>query len=154
MARVGDKATCPRKGHGGIVTIVASSDPTIIIDGQPAAFHGDPLSCGCSLIARQFLAFSDPKTSVSAVLTSTASAATAAQDSPVSTSLQHEDCEYDQHVILIDQDGNPLDGIPYRLLDAQGATIDGISDADGKTKIVGGHQGDSLDCEIAKETEA
>jgi uncharacterized Zn-binding protein involved in type VI secretion len=52
IARVGDKVSCPRRGHGGTTTIV-SGDPTCIIDGQPAARHGDKTACGATLIASQ-----------------------------------------------------------------------------------------------------
>lgn len=52
IARVGDKVSCPRKGHGGTTTIV-SGDPTCIIDGQPAARHGDKTACGATLLASQ-----------------------------------------------------------------------------------------------------
>jgi len=52
VARVGDKVTCPKKGHGGTV-VIASGDPTCIIDGQPAARHGDKTSCGAILLASQ-----------------------------------------------------------------------------------------------------
>lgn len=52
IARVGDPVTCPRKGHGGTTTI-ASGDPTVIIDGSPAARHGDVTACGATLISSQ-----------------------------------------------------------------------------------------------------
>lgn len=52
IARVGDKVTCPKKGHGG-TTIIASGDATMIIDGKPAARHGDKTACGATLIASQ-----------------------------------------------------------------------------------------------------
>nr|WP_219631504.1 PAAR domain-containing protein [Stenotrophomonas maltophilia] len=48
VARVGDKATCPK--HQRVTTIV-SGDITLTFEGQPVARHGDRLSCGCSLIA-------------------------------------------------------------------------------------------------------
>jgi uncharacterized Zn-binding protein involved in type VI secretion len=48
VARVGDKATCPR--HQRVATIV-SGDATLTFEGQPVARHGDRLCCGCSLIA-------------------------------------------------------------------------------------------------------
>ncbi|WP_078120455.1 PAAR domain-containing protein [Thiosocius teredinicola] len=54
IARVGDKVTCPKKGHGRVV-VIATGDPTAIIDGQPAARHGDKTSCGATLIASQTL---------------------------------------------------------------------------------------------------
>jgi uncharacterized Zn-binding protein involved in type VI secretion len=54
IARVGDKVTCPKKGHGG-VTVIVTGDPTCIIDGKAAARHGDKTACGASLIAAQTL---------------------------------------------------------------------------------------------------
>jgi uncharacterized Zn-binding protein involved in type VI secretion len=52
IARVGDQVTCPRKGHGKI-TVIASGDPTFMIDGQPAARHGDKTACGATLLSSQ-----------------------------------------------------------------------------------------------------
>ncbi|MFN3888240.1 MAG: PAAR domain-containing protein [Aquabacterium sp.] len=52
IARVGDKVTCPRKGHGG-TTVIVTGDPTMLIDGMPAARHGDKCACGATLIASQ-----------------------------------------------------------------------------------------------------
>lgn len=51
IARIGDRVTCPRKGHG--TTVIVSGDPTAIIDGRPAARHGDKTACGATLIAGQ-----------------------------------------------------------------------------------------------------
>ncbi|MTV55508.1 PAAR domain-containing protein [Pseudoduganella buxea] len=51
IARVGDKVMCPKPGHGA--TTIVSGDPTLIIDGKPAARHGDKTSCGATLIAGQ-----------------------------------------------------------------------------------------------------
>ncbi|MBO1748393.1 PAAR domain-containing protein [Stenotrophomonas sp. SI-NJAU-1] len=57
VARVGDKATCPR--HQVVASIV-SGDSTLMFEGQPVARDGDRLSCGCSLIAgQQSLVFVD-----------------------------------------------------------------------------------------------
>jgi uncharacterized Zn-binding protein involved in type VI secretion len=52
IARVGDKVTCPRRGHGG-TTVIVSGDPTCIIDGQPAARHGDKTACCATLLSSQ-----------------------------------------------------------------------------------------------------
>jgi len=54
IARVGDQVTCPKKGHGG-TSVIVTGDPTMIIDGQPAARHGDKCACGATLIASQFV---------------------------------------------------------------------------------------------------
>lgn len=52
IARVGDKVSCPRHGHGD-TTVIASGDPTCVIDGQAAARHGDKTACGATLISTQ-----------------------------------------------------------------------------------------------------
>ncbi|MBA3596209.1 MAG: PAAR domain-containing protein [Methylibium sp.] len=52
MARVGDQVTCPKKGHGG-TTVIASGDPSCMIDGRPAARHGDKTACGATLLSSQ-----------------------------------------------------------------------------------------------------
>lgn len=44
VARVGDKATCSRKGHGE-PSIVSGSGSTLT-NGRPTARIGDSLSCG------------------------------------------------------------------------------------------------------------
>ena len=49
IARVGDKVTCPRCGPN----VIASGDLTMIVDGRPAARHGDKTACGAVLIAGQ-----------------------------------------------------------------------------------------------------
>jgi uncharacterized Zn-binding protein involved in type VI secretion len=51
IARVGDKVSCPIRGHG--TTSIVSGDPTVIIDGQPVARDGDQTGCGAVLIASQ-----------------------------------------------------------------------------------------------------
>ncbi len=58
IARVGDQVTCPRRGHGG-TTVIVSGDPTVIIDGSPAARHGDVTACGAVLISGQFVTGSE-----------------------------------------------------------------------------------------------
>lgn len=52
IARVGDQVTCPERDHGG-TTVIATGDPTCIIDGQPAARHGDKTACGATLLSSQ-----------------------------------------------------------------------------------------------------
>lgn len=52
IARVGDKVTCPKKGHGG-TTVIVTGDSTCIIDGKAAARHGDKTACGATLLASQ-----------------------------------------------------------------------------------------------------
>lgn len=49
VARLGDRVTCPKPGHGS-VTIV-EGDPSWLIDGRPVALEGHKTSCGASLIS-------------------------------------------------------------------------------------------------------
>lgn len=66
---------------------------------------------------------------------------------------KHEDCEHDQHLIFVDHEGEPLEGIPYRLTDERGAIIEGKTCAEGKTEKMAGHDGETLNCDIATEAE-
>ncbi|WP_445000114.1 PAAR domain-containing protein [Halomonas mongoliensis] len=49
VAVVGDKVSCPKKGHG--VCSIVEGHPTITLDGIPVAFHGCHTSCGAKLIS-------------------------------------------------------------------------------------------------------
>jgi len=53
VARVGDMVSCPRQGHG--TCPIVTGDPTMVIDGKPAARHGDKTACGAVLISSQGL---------------------------------------------------------------------------------------------------
>lgn len=50
IARIGDKVVCAL--HGPM--IIATGDPTMLVDGRPAARQGDLTTCGAMLIAGQF----------------------------------------------------------------------------------------------------
>lgn len=52
IARAGDRVTCPIPGHGP-VTVIVGGDSTMIIDGQPAAYHGHKTACGAILLSSQ-----------------------------------------------------------------------------------------------------
>lgn len=53
IARVGDKVTCPKHNHGP--TTIVTGDESMLIDGRPAARHGDKCACGATLIASQYV---------------------------------------------------------------------------------------------------
>lgn len=55
IARVGDTVSCPLQGHGG-TTVIATGDPSFLIDGRPAARHGDRTACGAVLLSSQAIA--------------------------------------------------------------------------------------------------
>lgn len=54
IARIGDKVTCPKHGHGqNGITVIATGDQSFILDGQPVARHGDTTACGAILLSTQ-----------------------------------------------------------------------------------------------------
>jgi uncharacterized Zn-binding protein involved in type VI secretion len=53
IARIGDLVACPLPGHG--TCPITTGDATVMIDGMPAARHGDITACGATLIAGQFV---------------------------------------------------------------------------------------------------
>ncbi|XYJ09379.1 PAAR domain-containing protein [Telluria sp. B2] len=49
VASVGDKCSCPIKGHDNCT--VAEGDPTHVIDGTAVAYDGHKTTCGASLVS-------------------------------------------------------------------------------------------------------
>ena len=49
VARVGDRCSCPRRGHNNCV--IVEGDPAYIVDDIPVAFEGHRTSCGARLKA-------------------------------------------------------------------------------------------------------
>lgn len=49
VARLGDKVSCPIKGHGA--ETIVEGDPNWLIDGIPVALEGHKTSCGATLIS-------------------------------------------------------------------------------------------------------
>lgn len=47
VARVGDKCSCPKKGHDGCT--IAEGNPLFTVDGVPVAFQGHKTTCGAVL---------------------------------------------------------------------------------------------------------
>ena len=49
VARLGDKCTCPKKGHQNCV--IVEGDPNWTIEGIPVALEGHKTSCGAVLLS-------------------------------------------------------------------------------------------------------
>jgi uncharacterized Zn-binding protein involved in type VI secretion len=136
IARVGDKVTCPKRGHGGTTTIV-TGDPTCIIDGKAAARHGDKTACGATLLSSQ------------AVTTTggdggSASPATQPTTQPGQQSggflskLVAESHHYDIHFVVRDElTGRSLPNVNYKITLDDGKSIVGVTDANGLTEKIG-----------------
>lgn len=130
ISRIGDKATCTRKNHPNTVTIVGPGDPTTLVDGKPVSLHGDKLSCGCSVIAAQFSANSDPKGGDNAPI------AAALTQSPLITSTNANtviEKDYSAQFVVRSEKGKPLPNYPYVIESDQGHYLEGITDGDGNT---------------------
>lgn len=116
IARVGDRVTCPKHGHG--TTVIVTGDPTMIIDGKPAARHGDMCACGATLIARQFVSTvrdgSSNSTSVTHAPASATGAAVSIHADSSSPKQQNEEST-EQFFCLLDDAGNAVEGYRYDL---------------------------------------
>ena len=150
IARVGDHATCPIKGHGKI-TMIASGDPTLIIDGAPVARHGDKTACGATLLSSQVTTFVDSGSSGATGQQSLAAAAPpigipySASESPQALA------DADQHFLLLDEATNtPLKNLFYRI-HANGVATEGRTNDEGKTQLISGARGDSVKIEVFSE---
>ncbi len=131
IARIGDKVTCPQKGHGG-VTVIVTGDQTVMIDGSPVARHGDQTACGATLISSQMLTYVDYGNSAGG-------AATAAGQMGTASSFagnNQKASDFDQHFHVTDEQGNPLADWPYKIKLESGKIVSGRTDSEGKTQKI------------------
>jgi uncharacterized Zn-binding protein involved in type VI secretion len=131
IARVGDQVTCPKKGHGG-TTVIVSGDPTMIIDGQPAARHGDKCACGATLIASQAVStVADGGTSnprAASQVQRNAAAAASINPPPV-----QDEVKFDEKTeLLVSGDTATLVGLPWFIRTQDGRTFSGRLDESGQ----------------------
>jgi uncharacterized Zn-binding protein involved in type VI secretion len=154
IARVGDQVTCPKKGHG--TTVIVSGDPTMIIDGMPAARHGDKCACGATLIASQFVSATADGGAANPQAASTAQADHAAQlGQPGAPGAVHHEASpltavvsHDQYFVLTDEvTGAPLAQWRYRLT-CNGKTIEGTTDEAGQTKKIAAKERSDVKIEL------
>lgn len=131
---VGHKVTCPRRGHG--TNSIATGDPTLIIDGKPAARHGDTTACGATLISSQIASNVSDETSAPIQMTMASSGvASASNSAPLANEIQEG--THDQHFVLTNnQTGEPLEHVRYKIHLADGRSYDGVTDGQGKTAQV------------------
>jgi uncharacterized Zn-binding protein involved in type VI secretion len=144
IARVGDKVSCPKHGHGqnGIVVIV-SGDPTLIIDGQPLARHGDKTSCGAMLLSTQVTTTVDGGDGTGGGRKPSSGAlASSAASSSLGHLMQAPPAEsFDLHFLVKDEDsGDPMANVPYKLTLETGRSITGTTDKDGLTQVIGANE--------------
>lgn len=121
IARVGDHVTCPKKGHG--TTVIVTGDPTMIIDGKPAARHGDKCACGAMLISTQVVSTTSDG---GASNPQAASAVQAAQET-------RKEVKFDEKTQLVVSNGTAvLVGLPWFIKTSDGRTFSGRLDENGE----------------------
>lgn len=124
VALLGDKVSCPQKGHSNCVII--EGDPSWDIGGKPVALEGHKVSCGAVLISTM------PQVERSyegngAVIAG--SVATGLAKNSFRASTQNDAREqYDEQVHLL----SPLiDGVPFFIQKPDGSTVSGRTGQNG-----------------------
>lgn len=137
IARVGDQVTCPKRNHG--TTVIVTGDPTMIIDGKPAARHGDKCACGATLISSQFVstvgdgASSGAQASSSQAQRSGATAGAFAAYVEHSTGATASEDELEYFFVAERDDGRPVP-LAYRIDGDEGKLHEGRLGHNGETK--------------------
>lgn len=154
ISRVGDKVTCPVRGHGS-VTIIVSGDPTLIVDGQPVARHGDTTACGATLISSQVVTYVDSGSNSSGSAASSAAAFAAAvgagATSAASSSGSKAPAAYDQHFALLDAvTGATLSNRLYRIK-WSGGIAEGRTDGAGLTQKIAANTPENATIDVFAE---
>jgi uncharacterized Zn-binding protein involved in type VI secretion len=126
VARLGDKCTCPKKGHNNCY--IVEGDPDWTIDGVPVALEGHKLSCGAVLISSMPNAGRDEWGGDSAAATLLASNVTQKQGVEA---LTKPGKDTDEQIRIRDADGNRIANVPYYIMDESGNAYRGFSDAQG-----------------------
>ena len=144
FARVGDKVSCPIKGHG--TNAIATGDPTFILDGRPVAREGDTTACGATLIASQHVTTVSNESDQAMPRQGTANngivaSHVASNQQPWSNDEDQSDT-FDRLFQVIDQDGVPVSGITVTLATPDGQTAKVQTDAEGTTPPVSGNNGE------------
>lgn len=143
---VGAKIAC---GHG---CVIVGGLPTYTDNGRAIPYHLHSSSRGCPIYStlNDIDGWEDGKDSA---IAERCFQNAEGEWMPIFSPRKHEKCAYDQHLIFEDQDEQLLEGILYRLTDVNGAVIEGTTAIDGKTKIMAGDEGETLDCDIARKVE-
>jgi hypothetical protein len=107
----------------------------MIIDGQPAARHGDKCACGATLISSQFVSTSadggasNPQAASAAQAANAAAQGSSTADSPAT--------QFDDKFILMDDEkGEPLRQTEYAVKRVSGEIEHGTTDDQGHTHLL------------------
>jgi hypothetical protein len=140
VACIGDRVSCPKKGHSNCVIIQAASGPPVECGGKLIAREGDLCSCGARLVSKgQNIAThssnSEPPHPIVVLYqerkAKEAAAAMAAASGAGTQGAADEDKEYDEQVRVLDENNVPLANVPYHITTEDGNVYKGLTDKQG-----------------------
>lgn len=112
----------------------------MIIDGQPAARHGDKCACGATLIAAQFVSTTSDGGASNPQAASDAQKKKAAAAGVFAQYIDHHDEDeiIEQFYSLLDDQGNPVEGYRYDLYENGSIKVRSGDFSTGQTQPVHG----------------
>jgi uncharacterized Zn-binding protein involved in type VI secretion len=132
IARLGDKCTCPKRGHNNCV--IVEGDTAWTIDGIPVALEGHKTSCGAVLISSSPNAGRENWGSAES---STGQMTGSVLNQAFRTNPEQEQApDFDEQLRFVTANGKPYSNLRYKLLLADGSSVAGKTDNDGKTQRV------------------
>lgn len=124
VARVGDKATCPRCNR--LATIISSRFPTVIDLGKSMAYDQDMTDCGALIYSRH-----NDHAGWGTVGNDEATVA------PVEDYVPKTAPRFQEHFVLQDNEtGEVRPKVPYTIKTGDGKIYEGETDANGRTSVV------------------
>ena len=126
------KSHAPNNGHD--TTVIVTGDPTMVIDGAPAARHGDKCACGATLISSQAVSTASEGGAIHVLAADHTTQSSTPTRMEASTSIQ---TLFDDRLALMDDDsGTPLSHMAYAIKRASGAIEHGSTSAEGHTHLL------------------
>lgn len=136
VACLGDKVTCPIRGHGACT--IVEGDPTWKIEGRHVALEGHKISCGASLISTLPNVTRSYEGMGAAGAGGAASSAIRGATAKAALVLAQDNHDYDMHWLIMDKDtGEPAANLPYKITLQNGRSIEGMTDSQGLTNKIG-----------------
>lgn len=132
VARVGDRCTCPVKGHNNCV--ITEGDSNWLIDGIPVALEGCGVSCGAVVLStapntgRVYDGGGDGFGGNSLKVEPLSSA--------VSTAYPNTESKFDEQLLFTGEQGQAYAHVKYVLFLGDGRRLAGSTDEEGKTERI------------------
>jgi uncharacterized Zn-binding protein involved in type VI secretion len=134
IAGVGHKVSCPK--CPGTHTIVEGARSFFVL-GVNVAVEGMKTSCGAVLVASQQTDTADVGGGGGGAGAANAAAAEAAAPAiAAAAAAALAASKFDEQFQLVDKRGKPLANAAYKIVSASGITVEGVTDAEGKTQRV------------------